>query len=68
MKIKITKTMRRLALAAAISLSGFAFTLIWYKLSERIDDGGHSSKRIARLVNTVNEVQKKQIQYMLFFN
>lgn len=55
------KTVKRILIAALCSASGFAATITWYKLSESTGLEANNSKQIARLVSTVNEVQKKSV-------
>ena len=61
----MSKTVRRLLIAALVSACGFASTITWYKLSESAELGAGNLKPIARLVTTVNDVQKKQVQKLL---
>jgi hypothetical protein len=62
----MSKTVRRLLIAALVSAAGFASTITWYKLSENVELGAGNLKPIARLVTTVNDVQKKQVQKLIW--
>jgi len=62
----MSKTVRRLLIATMISASGFAATITWYKLSENTELGAGNQKPIARLVTSVNDVQKKQVQKLIW--
>jgi hypothetical protein len=66
MEDSMSKTVKRLLVAALISASGFASTILWYKLSEKADTSVSNAKQIARLVSTVNDVQKKPVQKIIW--
>jgi hypothetical protein len=59
------KNVRRLLIAAALSVSGFVITITWYKLTENISDSS-KNKPIARIVTKHNEVQRKLIQKLIW--
>lgn len=60
------KTARRLFVATLFSATGFAATFMWYKLTESKDTGYSTAKPIARLVSTVNDVQKKSVAKIIW--
>lgn len=62
----MSKTIKRLMIAFGISLSGFATTITWYNLSEKAASGTSNAKQIARLVYTLNDVQKKSVQRIIW--
>jgi hypothetical protein len=62
----MNKTGRRLLMAALLSLTGFASTFALDRFFATKDTGTKNAKEIARLVNSVNEVQKKQIQKLIW--
>lgn len=62
----MSKTVKRILIAALISASGFATTHAVYKLSENKGKGLKNSKPIARLVSTLNEVQRKSVQKIIW--
>lgn len=62
----MTKNVRRLALAAALSAAGFIATFTWYNATDTFGAGSSKSKPIARMVTTKNEVQRKLIQKLIW--
>ncbi len=62
----MSKTARRLFVAALFSASGFGGTITWYKLSEVKDTTVATSKPIARLVSSTNDVQKKSVHKIIW--
>lgn len=62
----MSKTVKRILIAALCSTSGFAATITWYKLSENKELSINNSKPVARLVSTINEVQKKSVSKIIW--
>ncbi|MCB0351156.1 MAG: hypothetical protein KDD38_08230 [Bdellovibrionales bacterium] len=62
----MSKTVKRLCVAAMFSASGFAATFTWYKLTENHGLDDSNAKPIARLVSTVNDVQKKSVAKIIW--
>lgn len=59
-------TMRRLLIATLLSATGFAATQIWYIYTEPEKKSNTTAKPIARLVSSVNDVQKKSLEKIIW--
>lgn len=60
------KNFKRVAMAAGVSLSGFAITFVWYHFSARDLGNDGRSRPIARMVITHNEVQRKPVTKLIW--
>jgi hypothetical protein len=62
----MSKTVKRLLLAAFVSGCGFVSTFAWYKHTSEDSKNMKGAKRIAKLVFTMNEVQRKQAKKLIW--